>query len=106
MVFPNKFADNNFLVAQREFIFPDDVQREMGIRLRTALPPGEGKSIENIKVLATSKRLQNWKDQQIPGIFFEPPGQAPLSVTDLMKWLTLLEDTVWAETTIPYEVRR
>ena len=63
MVFPNKFAHDNYLSAQREFLFPDDRQRKMGIRLRTALPPGEGKAIEKVKVLATSRQLPHAPDR-------------------------------------------
>jgi hypothetical protein len=106
MVFPNKVAHDNFLSAQREFVFPDDMQRKMGIRLRTALPPGEGKSIEKVKVLATSKRLGFSKEQQTTGSFFKNTDKDQFLVTDLMKRLALLEDTVWTETTIPYEIRR
>ena len=106
MVFPNRFAHDNFLEAEQEFLFPDEIQRNMGIQLRTALPPGERKSIEKVKVLATSKRLRHSDDQHHPSSFFEPTDYDRLLVTDLMKRLALLEDTEWFETTIPYEIRR
>ena len=64
MLFPNKFAHDNFLSAERELVFPDEIQRKMGIRLRTALPAGAGKSIERVKVLATSKRVARLNNQE------------------------------------------
>ena len=106
MLFPNKFAHDNFLSAERELVFPDETQRQMGIRLRTALPPGAGKSIEKVKVLATSKRLDRLNDQESGTTFFSKTGKNQFMVTDLMNRLALLEDTTWVETTIPYEIRR
>ena len=106
MVFPNKFSHDNFLSAQQEFVFPDEIQRKMGIRLRTALPPGEGKSVEKVKVVATSSRLGSRGDHLTPNDFFASGDTEPLLVTDLIKRLALLEDTTWTETTIPYEIRR
>ena len=40
------------------------------------------------------------------GSFSEKTDGVPFSVKDLMKQLAQLEDTLWTETTIPYEIRR
>lgn len=106
VLFPNKYAHDNFLAAQRELVFPDEFQRKMGIRLRTVLPPGEGKSIEWVKVLAITQRLGLNKAQQSTEAFFSKADKDPFVVTDLMKRLALLEDATWTEMTVPYEIRR
>ena len=106
VLFPNKFSEDNFLTAKQELIFPNESQRQMGIRLRVILPPGQPKAIEKLKVLATSKRLDLTHDQNQEGIFVVHPAEDQFLVTDLMRQLALLEDTTWSEMTIPYEIRQ
>ena len=57
VLFPNKFSDNNFLTAQQKLIFPSEDQRQNGIRLRVALPPGQPQAIEKLKIIATLEKL-------------------------------------------------
>ena len=106
LLFPNKFAQDNFLTAQSEFVFPDEPQRKMGIRLRVALPPGEGKSIEKVKVVASTKQVDLLNHKQRGNTFVTVAEHDQFNVTDLMKQLALAEDTTWTDTTIPYEIRR
>ena len=57
LLFPNNFSQDNFLSAQSEFVFPDESQRQLGIRLRVELPQGKSKSIEKVKVVATETQV-------------------------------------------------
>ena len=57
LLFPNNFSQDNFLSAQNEFVFPDESQRQLGIRLRVELPQGKSKSIEKVKVVATETQV-------------------------------------------------
>ena len=106
LLFPNKFAQDNFLTAQSELVFPDEPQRKMGIRLRVALPPGEGKSIEKVKVVVSEKQVDLLNTTRRNNTFVTDTEPDQFKVTDLMKQLALAEETTWTDTTIPYEIRR
>ena len=106
MLFPNQHARDNFLTAQREVVFPNETQRQMGIRLRVSLPPGAGKSIEKVKVVVTSKRLEWSGNEHSHNALFADVAEDRFMVTDLMKRLADLDDSTWSETTIPYEIHR
>ena len=104
VLFPNKFRRDNFLSAKKELIFPDDELREMGIRLRVVPPPGANKALEKIKLIATKKNLDLVQGKFNEAIFRVYQGTDTGLVTDLIKELTELEDSEWAEMTVPYEV--
>lgn len=106
LLFPNKYAQDNFVAARREIIFPTDVQRDLGIRLRAALPHGEPKAIEKVKVVAAAKQLPMSGNESGEGLDALHDGAERLLVTDLMRQMTSLEGTTWTETTISYEIRQ
>ena len=104
VLFPNKFRRDNFLNGKKELIFPDDELREMGVRLRVIPPAGATKSLEKIKLIATKKNLDLPQGKFTDASFQTYQGRDTGLVTDLMKELTKLEDTEWAELTVSYEV--
>lgn len=104
VLFPNKFRRDNYVIGMKEFIFPDDDLREMGVRLRVVPPAGATKALEKIKLIATKKNLELPQGKFNDASFQTYQGQDTGLVADLMKELTELEDTEWAETTISYEV--
>jgi hypothetical protein len=104
VLFPNKFRRDNFLSGKKELIFPDDELREMGVRLRVIPPAGASKALEKIKLIATKKNLDLPQGKFNDASFQTYQGHDTGLVTDLMKELTKLEDTEWAEMTVSYEV--
>jgi hypothetical protein len=104
VLFPNKFRRDNFLNGTKELIFPDDELREMGIRLRVVPPAGTTKALEKIKLIATKKNFELPRGKFDDASFQTYQGHDTGLVTDLMKELTKLEDTEWAEMTVSYEV--
>lgn len=106
VLFPNRFAQNNFVDAQKELVFPDEAQRTMGILLRVFPPAGANKALEKIKLIATTKKIDLLRGKIREGLYQVFPGQDTALVTDLLKELSTLEESEWAETTVPYEVRR
>ena len=104
VLFPNKFRRDNYVIGMKEFIFPDDDLREMGVRLRVVPPAGVTKALEKIKLIATKKNLELPPGKFNDGSFQTYQGHDTGLVTDLMKELTELEDTEWAEETVSYEV--
>ncbi len=104
VLFPNKFRRDNFLTGKKELTFPDDELRDMGVRLRVIPPAGASKALEKIKLIATKKNLDLPRGKFNDASFQTYQGQDTGLVTDLMKELTKLDDTEWAEMTVSYEV--
>lgn len=104
VLFPNKFRRDNYVIGMKEFTFPDENLREMGVRLRVVPPAGVTKALEKIKLIATKKNLELPQGKFNDASFQTYQGHDTGLVTDLMKELTELEDTEWAENTISYEV--
>ncbi len=106
VLFPNQFVQNNFIDAQKELVFPDEAQRTMGILLRVFPPAGANKALEKIKLIATTRKLDLLKGKIREGVYQIYPGKDSALVTDLLKELSTLDESEWAEMTLPYEVRR
>jgi Domain of unknown function (DUF4384)/LPP20 lipoprotein len=104
VLFPNKFTRNNLLNGKKVLIFPDDELRQMGVRLRVVPPAGATKALEKIKLIATKKNLDLPQGRFDDASFQTYQGRDTGLVTDLMKELTKLQDSEWAEMTVSYEV--
>ncbi len=106
VLFPNRFAEDSFVPAQKELVFPDEGQRTMGLRLRVFPPQTGKKAVERIKFIATTRKIDLGRGKMREGVFQVYPGKDTALVTDILKELSLLEESEWTEATIPYEVRR
>jgi hypothetical protein len=106
VLYPNRFAQNGALVAGEELIFPDEKLRSVGVVLRVVPPPGAVKAIERIKLVAVTHQTDFIKDRFKEGIFQVYDGKDTGLITDLLKALSTLDDSEWAEATIAYEVNR
>jgi len=106
VLFPNRFTQNNFVDAQKELVFPDEAQRTIGILLRVFPPAGANKALEKIKLIATTRKIDLLKGKIREGVYQVYPGKDTALVTDLLKELSVLDESEWAETTVPYEVRK
>lgn len=104
VLFPNRFSQDTLIRADQPFVFPNDSQRAMGIRLRVFPPAGVKHAMERIKVIATRKKRDLIKAKFREGVFQIYEGKDTGLVTDLLRELALLEDADWAEITVPYEV--
>ena len=106
VLFPNRFTQNNFVDAQKELVFPDEAQRTIGILLRVFPPAGANKALEKIKLIATTRKIDLLKGKIREGVYQVYPGKDSALVIDLLKELSVLDESEWAETTVPYEVRK
>jgi hypothetical protein len=106
VLYPNRFAQNASLIAGEELIFPDEKLRSVGIVLRVVPPAGVVKAIERIKLVAVTHQTDFIKGRFKEGIFQVYDGKDTGLVTDLLKALSALDDSEWAEATIAYEVNR
>lgn len=94
-LYPNEYVGQDVLPVDRELIFPDDDLRKVGLKLRVRTPKGISKAVESVLVIATKDKMKLLAD----------PEPANPTITDLMKELSELDPSVWAEKTAGYEVR-
>jgi hypothetical protein len=106
VLLPSRYAQANLVSGLKEFVFPDEAQRSAGIRLKTFQPEGARKALEKIKLIATTRRVDLTQGRVPEGLFQVYQGKGVALVTDLLKTLSLLDESEWAEITLPYEVRR
>lgn len=106
VLYPNRFAQDGSISAGKELVFPDDKLRSLGIVLRVVPPPGSTKATERIKLIAVTHKTDFIKDRFKESIFQVYDGKDTGLITDLLKALSALDDSEWAESTIAYEVNR
>jgi len=94
-LYPNQFVEDERYPKGREFVFPPDSLRKQGLKLRVSPLKGLRSSVESVLILAATEQVDFLKDA----------GEAP-SITDLMRVLSGIEQSVWAEKTLGYEVRK
>ena len=95
-LFPNDYAESKPVPARKEFVFPDDSLRTRGLKLRVTTPKNLSRAIETVLIVATKEK----------GHFLEGAIMENATITDLMRELSELDQSQWAEETIGYEVRR
>lgn len=95
-LFPNQHFSKNSIPADEEFIFPDDIQRNMGVKLRVRTPEKLNKAVESVMVIATKEKVDFLADHA---------DELP-TVSDLMREISEVEPSMWSEKTLGYEVRK
>jgi len=95
-LYPNSYIkQQKALPGEKEFVFPDNALRDRGLRLKVRTPKGVKQSIESVLVIATKEKTALLADKSL-----DNP-----TITDLMKELSDLDPSSWAESTVGYEVR-
>lgn len=105
VLFPNKYATDNHIAANADLVFPDDSQKDKGVRLRVFVPQTSRRGLDRIKVIAAAKKIDLVKGKFPEGAFREYPGKDSSLITDLLKELAVLDESEWAEATVAYEVQ-
>ncbi|MDO9529695.1 MAG: DUF4384 domain-containing protein [Syntrophales bacterium] len=93
---PNRYFKNDRASTDRDFIFPDDIQRVTGLKLRVHSPKSLSSALETILIVATKEKVELLSNSK----------QAENTITDLMYELSELDQSLWVDKTIGYEVRR
>lgn len=94
-LYPNEFCSYEKTPAGKEVVFPDEEQRKSGLRLKVRTPKGVKKAVESVLVIATKEKTNFLSDSKV-----ENP-----TITDLMRELSEMDPSFWAEKTVGYEVR-
>jgi hypothetical protein len=94
-LYPNEFCSFEKTRAGKELIFPEAAQRKNGLRLKVRTPKGINKAVESVLIVATKDKVEFLRDKTIEN----------RTVTDLIRELSDLDPSLWAEKTVGYEVR-
>ena len=94
-IYPNSYCTIEKTMAGKEIIVPDDSQRKAGLKMKVRTPKGVKKAVESVLVIATKDKVDFLKAKDI-----ENP-----TITDLMRELSELDPSLWAEKAVGYEVR-
>jgi hypothetical protein len=94
-LYPNSYCTFEKTLAEKEIVFPDESQRKSGLKMKVRTPKGVKKAVESVLVIATKEKVDFLKSKDI-----ENP-----TITDLMRELSELDPSLWAEKTAGYEVR-
>lgn len=95
-LYPNKYFNQEQLAANETMVFPDDTQRALGLKLRVRTPKKLSTSLESVLVIAAKEKIE-----------LLPAGDVEESVlTDVLKKLSEIDPSLWADKTVGYEVRK
>jgi hypothetical protein len=94
-LYPNQYIEDDRYQKGGQFVFPPDSLRTQGLKLRVSPLKGLRKSVESVLILAVTEQVD----------FLEDAGEAP-TITDLMRALSNVDQSKWAEKTLGYEVRK
>ncbi len=94
-LYPNDYCDQKRLTPDTAFQFPTAEQRSSGIKLRVHTPKGARRAVESILVILTKEKVRLLADDAL---------QNPM-ISDLMRDISDLDPSNWAEGTIGYEVK-
>ncbi|MDP3112573.1 MAG: DUF4384 domain-containing protein [Thermodesulfovibrionales bacterium] len=95
-LYPNEYFKAETVSSDNEFVFPDEKQRMLGLKLKVRTPKNLSRVVETILIAATKEKAD----------FFSDKKAAELTITDLMKELSEIDASLWTEKTIGYEIRK
>lgn len=95
-LYPNEYFKSETVSPDNEFVFPNEKQRMLGLKLKVRTPKNLSSAVETILIAATKEKVD----------FFSDKKNVELTITDLMKELSEIDASLWTEKTIGYEVRK
>jgi len=95
-LYPNRYVKQELIPARREFVFPDETLRKLGLRLRVSTPGKLSRAVESLLLIATTEQIPLLEDAEV-----ENP-----TISDLMRELSSIPPSRWVDRTVGYEVRK
>lgn len=95
-LYPNEYFKAEVISPEMEFIFPDERQRGLGLKLKLRTPKNLSRTVETILIVATKERMDFLSDKKADEV----------TITDLMKELSEIDSSSWTEEAIGYEISR
>ena len=94
-IFPNDYATQKKISPGTQFVFPTNDERTAGLKIRVSTPKGIRKAVESVLVIITREKVTLMADATI-----ENP-----TIADLMREVSELDQSNWADRTVGYEVK-
>jgi hypothetical protein len=95
-LYPNDYFKSEVIPANSVFIFPDEKQRMLGLKMKVRTPKNLSRAVETILVAATKEHID----------FLSEKKAGEVTITDLMKELSEIDVLLWTEKTVGYEIRK
>jgi len=95
-LYPNEYFKAEMTSPEREFVFPDKKQRDMGFKIRVRTPRNSNRTVETMLIIATKRKID----------FLMGKKADEVTLTDLMQEVSEIDSTLWIERVVGYEVRR
>lgn len=95
-LYPNEYFKTEPVLPDNEFVFPDEKQRMLGLKLKVRTPKNLSRAVETMLIVATKEKTNFLSDKKTEEV----------TITDLMKELSEIDASLWTEKTIGYEVRK
>jgi len=96
LLYPNKYFSSGMLAANRTMVFPDDAERALGLKLRVKTPKKANTALESVLVIASKEKVD----------LLGSEAQTDPALTDILKRLSEIDPSLWADMTVGYEVRK
>lgn len=106
VLFPNRHKKENFLQADKEFIFPSQDDKDRGINLKVALPKNKNKTSETIKIVAVKEKADFLTRRTTEAVGKASYDTGSLGVNELIMEIVSLPRAERAEKTINYLISR
>lgn len=94
-LYPNEYFKAENLSPETEFIFPNEKQRDLGLKLKVRTPKNLSRAVETMLFVATKEKTDFLSDKKDES-----------TITDLMKELSEIDASLWTEQAVGYEVRK
>jgi len=95
-LYPNEYFKAEITSPETEFIFPNEKQRDLGLKLKVRTPKNISRAIETMLIVATKEKIDFLTDKKA----------GEVTITDLMKELSEIDASLWTEKIAGYEVRK
>ncbi len=95
-LYPNEYFKAQITSMETEFIFPNEKQRDLGLKLKVRTPKNLIKAIETMLIVATKEKTDFLSDKKA----------GEVTITDLMRELSEIDASLWTEKIVGYEVRK
>lgn len=95
-LYPNEYFKAEVISPEADFIFPDEKQRELGLKLKVRTPKNLSRVVETMLIVATKEKID----------FLSAKKADAVTITDLMKEVSETDASLWTEQTVGYEIRK
>lgn len=94
-IYPNDYFEFVAVAQGKQWMYPDEKQRDMGMKLKVGLPKDRNHAVETVLFVAMKEKRKILTDLS-----------GTRTIMDIMKSLSEIDATLWTENIVGYEIRR